>query len=204
MVLRVPTPNTEMVVANPVYKMVFLNPNKKARIEIVDVGVYRLPEKVKVYTTTPESALPTNAHGDDIGFDLRSTTNATIYGRPLGWRGLVRFILSFFKKFPNRVVIQTGFKAQPQAGFGVFVCSRSGLAAKNSVFIANAPGIIDGNYQGDISCILVNVGEQDLQIKVGDRIGQVIFLKYAIPDFVLIKDFQESNRGEQGFGSTGV
>src|ERR1035437_145960 len=74
-------------------------------------------------------------------------------------------------------LIKTGFKWAIPLGFVGMVCSRSGLAAKNSVFVLNAPGIIDSDYRGDVGIILHNAGKDVFKVHNGDRIAQMVIIK---------------------------
>lgn len=91
----------------------------------------------------------------------------------------------------------------PQGHVGL-ICSRSGLALKNGVFVLNAPGIIDADYRGELRVILCNLGEQTYSIKEGDKIAQLLIVPYADPDFIKALFLSHTNRGSNGFGSTGV
>ena len=68
----------------------------------------------------------------------------------------------------------------------------------------NAPGTIDSDYRGELKVILQNSGSQPVTIARGDRIAQVVFAKYEVPELVDVTELAESVRGPGGFGSTGV
>lgn len=102
-------------------------------------------------------------------------------------------------------LIKTGFKwAIPKGNVGI-VCSRSGLALKNSVFVLNAPGIVDSDYRGDVGVILHNAGKNKFTVNMGDRIAQMVILETSnLPVIrVLDIDVTETERSTGGFGSTG-
>lgn len=82
------------------------------------------------------------------------------------------------------------------------VCSRSGLA-KRSIFVANAPGIIDPDYRGEIQVLLYNGGVETYYIEHGDRIAQLIAIQASLSTVELVLDLDKTERGEGGCGSTG-
>lgn len=118
-------------------------------------------------------------HGS-AGYDLQASENYRIAFSP--------------------VLVKCGFSVEIQAGHVGLVCSRSGLALRNSVIVLNAPGIIDSDYQGELGVILMNFGGEDFNVKIGDRIAQLVIVPcVAVP--TLLSRF---GRGEEGFGSTGL
>ena len=86
------------------------------------------------------------------------------------------------KRF-QRLLVPTGLFVEIPQGFEVQIRSRSGLAAKNGVFVLNEPGTIDADYRGEIKVILSNQGEQDLQINDGDRICQMVLCPVVQMEF---------------------
>lgn len=104
------------------------------------------------------------------------------------------------------VMVPTGWIMQIPKGFVGMVCPRSGLAYKNSITVANSPGIIDSDYRGEVKVLLVNHGDTPFHIKGGDRIAQLVILP-VVTNMINIFKVQELDitlRGEGGFGSTGV
>jgi dUTP pyrophosphatase len=93
--------------------------------------------------------------------------------------------------------------AMPQGIVGL-VHPRSGLAAKNGITVLNAPGTVDSGYRGEVAVTLVNHSDVDFEIKRGDRIAQIVFQKYEQVRFVEVTELPGSQRGDAGFGSTGV
>ena len=81
---------------------------------------------------------------------------------------------------------------------------RSGLAFKNGITVLNTPGTIDADYRGEIGVILVNLSSQDFTINDGDRIAQMVIAKHEIAIWEKVENLDETNRGEGGFGSSGV
>jgi len=78
------------------------------------------------------------------------------------------------------------------------------LAIKNGVFALNSPGTIDSDYRGEIKIILANFGKETFIIQRGDRIAQLIVARYEKIDWELVDKLSDSERGEGGFGSTGI
>jgi dUTP pyrophosphatase len=101
-------------------------------------------------------------------------------------------------------MIPTGLAIALPAGYECQVRSRSGLAAKNGIFALNAPGTIDSDYRGEIKVILSNFGEEDFTIARGDRIAQLVVAKYETVEWDEKQELSATERGEGGFGSTGV
>lgn len=90
------------------------------------------------------------------------------------------------------------------SGYECQVRSRSGLAAKYGIFALNAPGTIDSDYRGEIKIILANFGKRPFIIHRGDRIAQLVIAKYEKIYWDIVKTLTETDRGSNGFGSTGV
>lgn len=109
---------------------------------------------------------------------------------------------------PGKVeVIPTGIKMVIPEGYEVQVRSRSGLAANSKLFVLNAPGTIDSDYRGEIAVILANFGENIFWVEPGTRIAQLVPAK--LPDVRFVEQvtldmFEDTERGEKGFGSTGL
>lgn len=101
-------------------------------------------------------------------------------------------------------IIGTGLVMEIPAGHVGLICSRSGLAAKHSVFVLNAPGVIDSDYRGEVGVILFNAGRQKWRWAAGDRIAQMLITGINLPAFVLAdSELSDTERGSGGFGSTG-
>lgn len=100
-------------------------------------------------------------------------------------------------------LIGTGLAMRPPDGHLVLICSRSGLAAR-SIFVANAPGVVDPSYTGEIKVALYNGGLEAHYVKHGDRIAQALVIPFA-SNLTLreVSDFPETERGARGFGSSG-
>lgn len=99
--------------------------------------------------------------------------------------------------------IPTGLVVVPPEGYSVFICSRSGMALKNNLFVTNAPGIIDPDYRGEVMVILYNGGHQAFYVEHDERVGQMILLPYSSFDMYELSKLDKTERGDKGFGSTG-
>lgn len=99
-------------------------------------------------------------------------------------------------------LIPTGFAMFPPKNHVLLICSRSGMA-KSSIFISNAPGVIDPDYTGDISVLLYNGSTSPHFVRHGDRIAQLLIVPFSCPPLLEVFDPPASIRGDKGFGSTG-
>jgi dUTP pyrophosphatase len=134
---------------------------------------------------TEEAALPQAQHPGDAGLDLRSTVALTVAPG-------------------ERAMVPTGVAVAIPAGHAGLVLPRSGLASKHGLTVANAPGLIDAGYRGEVMCAMVNLDRSTpVEIAVGDRIAQLVLVAVPVVAPVWVKDLPESARGEGGFGSTG-
>lgn len=102
------------------------------------------------------------------------------------------------------VMVPTGLAIAVPAGYECQVRTRSGLAAKSGIFALNAPGTIDSDYRGEVKVILSNFSDEEFTIRRGDRIAQLVIAKYEKIDWSETNNLDETERGEGGFGSTGI
>jgi dUTP pyrophosphatase len=100
-------------------------------------------------------------------------------------------------------LVPTGISIALPEGYEAQVRPRSGLALKQGVSILNTPGTVDADYRGEVGVILMNHSNEDLVIKRGDRIAQMIINKIEQVIFEEVDDLPESDRGSGGFGHTG-
>ncbi len=103
-----------------------------------------------------------------------------------------------------RVLVPVGFRMAIASGYEVQVRPRSGLALKQGLTIPNAPGTIDSDYRGPVGVIVMNLGDQPVDIAHGDRIAQFVVAPVVRARFELSDALDETDRGSGGFGSTGV
>ncbi len=104
----------------------------------------------------------------------------------------------------DKVKVPTALKMALPNGYEAQVRPRSGLAAKHGITVLNAPGTIDSDYRGEIFILLINYGKNDFLIKHGDRIAQLVITPTMQVGFCQVRALPETERGEKGFGSTGI
>lgn len=136
-----------------------------------------------VQRLSAHARLPVRGSPSAAGYDLSSAKHMVIQGH-------------------SKAVVPTDLSiAIPEGHYGR-VAPRSGLAVKH--FIDVGAGVIDSDYRGPLGVVLFNFGDNAFEIKVGDRIAQLIIEKIATPDVVDVASLNETERGAGGFGSTGV
>ena len=104
----------------------------------------------------------------------------------------------------ERTLVKTGLFISLPKGYEAQIRPRSGLAFKNGITVLNTPGTIDADYRGEIGVILVNLSSQDFTINDGDRIAQMVIAKHETAIWEEVENLDETERGEGGFGSSGV
>ncbi|WNH08578.1 dUTP diphosphatase [Thalassobellus suaedae] len=132
-------------------------------------------------------ALPHYETLASAGMDLRANISEAITLKPL-----------------ERVIVKTGLFIELPVGIEAQVRPRSGLAAKKGITVLNAPGTVDADYRGEIGVILVNLSNEDFIIENGERIAQLVIAKHERAEWIDVDELSETDRGEGGFGSTGV
>ena len=101
-------------------------------------------------------------------------------------------------------LIPTNLVLEIPVGYEGQIRPRSGLAFKSGITVLNSPGTIDSDYRGEIKVLLVNLGKDDFEIKFGDRIAQLVISKYERVNLVSAKEISDTERGDGGYGSTGI
>lgn len=104
----------------------------------------------------------------------------------------------------QRLQVPTGLILQLPDGFEGQVRPRSGLAIRHGVTLLNTPGTIDSDYRGEVKVILVNLGQEGFRLSRGDRIAQLVVAPVSQVVLKETDSFVSTDRGEGGFGSTGV
>ncbi len=130
----------------------------------------------------PEYATPLSA-----GLDLRANIDVPVTLHPM-----------------ERRIIGTGLYMALPPGFEAQVRPRSGLALKHGITVLNTPGTIDADYRGEIKVLLVNLSNEPFVINEGERIAQMVVAKHEQADFTLVSELDETERGDGGYGHTGV
>ena len=141
--------------------------------------------KVKVVNSSafalPEYQTPLSA-----GLDIRANLSDSITLSPL-----------------ERAMVPTGLFVELPEGYEMQIRPRSGLAAKHGITVLNSPGTIDADYRGEIKVILVNLSNTPFTIEPGERIAQMIVVRYEQVEWQAVESLSETERGAGGFGSTG-
>jgi dUTP pyrophosphatase len=133
----------------------------------------------------PNAALPERAHPGDAGFDLRSIEDVEVGPG-------------------ERAMVRTGVAVAIPDGHAGLVLPRSGLASKHGLTLANAPGLIDSGYRGELICSVVNLDpHESVKIARGERIAQLVVVEVPERRPGWVDELPPSSRGEGGFGSTG-
>ena len=101
-------------------------------------------------------------------------------------------------------LVPTGLRIALPVGFEAQVRPRSGLAAKAGISVLNSPGTIDSDYRGEVKVILINHSDVPFVINDGDRIAQMVIARHETASFEIVTSLDETERGQGGFGSTGV
>jgi dUTP pyrophosphatase len=131
--------------------------------------------------------LPAYATTQSAGMDLRANLDAPVTLHPM-----------------ERRLIPTGLHIALPEGYEAQVRPRSGLALKHGLTVLNAPGTIDADYRGDIGVVLINLSTEDFVVNDGERIAQLVIARYEQAELQLVEELDETERGEGGYGHTGV
>lgn len=107
------------------------------------------------------------------------------------------------KPFERRL-IPTGLHIALPAGYEAQVRPRSGLALKKGITVLNSPGTIDADYRGEVGVLLINLSQEEFVVNDGERIAQMVIARHEQGDFVVVEALDETERGEGGYGHTGV
>ncbi len=143
--------------------------------------------EVPITRHDPDAARPRYAQPGDAGADLVAAESVTL--APGGGRALVA----------------TGLSVAIPEGYAGFVQPRSGLAVRHGVTVLNTPGLIDSGYRGELKVLLVNTDPSaPFEVTRGERIAQLVIQQVAHVRFAEVEALPETERGEGGFGSTGV
>lgn len=134
----------------------------------------------------PDAQLPSRANPGDAGLDLRSVIDVQVAPG-------------------ERVMVPTGLAVAVPEGFAGLVLPRSGMATRYGLTLANAPGLIDAGYRGEVICAVVNLDrEHPVHISAGDRIAQLLVVPFATDEPEWADELPETARGQGGFGSSGT
>ena len=118
---------------------------------------------------------------DDAGYDIRTPEDRWLKAR-------------------SSITIDTGIHVEIPKGYVGFIKSKSGLYVKHDII---ADGTVDSGYSGSIKVKLTNFGTEDYHFSIGDKITQIVFQKVCLPKIAYVSEMKDTNRGANGFGSTG-
>lgn len=104
----------------------------------------------------------------------------------------------------ERALIPTGLRVQLPQGYEMQIRPRSGLALRNGITLVNTPGTVDADYRGEIGVIVINLSNESFVINDGERICQMVVSSYTRVDWMPVDRLDETERGDGGFGHTGV
>ena len=155
------------------------NPNEELGISTVDIMV-KPTNKLKV-VLDDGAFIPKRAHEDDAGLDIRSPISLWLYAH-------------------DSVVIDTGIHIEIPKGYVGMLKSKSGLNVKHGL---TSEGVIDSGYTGSIRVKLYNNSSEMYKVERGDKITQLVIFPILTPDIEVVESLEETERGNNGFGSTG-
>lgn len=143
--------------------------------------------EIPVVRCNDDLELPTYARSDDAGVDLRAAERVEI---PPGG---------------HRALVPTGLSIAIPPGYAGFIQPRSGLALRHGVTCLNTPGLIDAGYRGELKVLLINTDPGEaFTIERGDRIAQLVIQAVEHATFIEVDGLEQTERGEGGFGHTGL
>ena len=131
--------------------------------------------------------LPQYATEQSAGMDLRANLDAPVELKPM-----------------ERRLIPTGLHISLPKGYEAQVRPRSGLALKKGITVLNTPGTIDADYRGEIGVVLINLSQETFIVEDGERIAQMVIARHEQGAFIPVELLDETERGEGGYGHTGV
>jgi dUTP diphosphatase len=138
--------------------------------------------KVKVKKLKENAVVPKYAHDGDAAMDLFSTEDYVV-------------------ESGKRVLVSTGIAMELPEGYWANIRGKSGLASKKGISILG--GVIEHGYRGEYGVVVLNTGDEDFEIKVGDKIAQVIIAPVATANVEVVEELSDSERGDGAWGSTG-
>lgn len=141
--------------------------------------------QIKIELVHPEAKMPLQARAGDAGMDLFSVVELTLQPG-------------------ERALVATGIKLEMPEGYEAQVRPRSGLALKHGVTVLNSPGTVDAGYRGEVGVILINHGAEPFIVEKGMRVAQMVIQQVPMVELVAVTSVSDSERGEQGFGSSGM
>lgn len=150
--------------------------------------------KLLVKKLSENATIPTKEYDKAAGFDLYSAEDCVIPAACMGYQ--------FCHETKVTNLVKTDLSIRVPDGTYGRIAPRSGLAVKNK--ITTGAGVIDQSYTGNVGVVLFNFGNDDFSVKKGDRIAQLILEKISYERLEVVDELPNTERGEKGFGSSGV
>lgn len=185
---------------NKIKEEIGIEPDEEYRKELEDMfgmsmdemneeaAVQMLSQQIEIETIHPDAIFPSYNYPSDSGFDLYSVEEVIL--EPFG-----------------RAIIPTGLKFSFNEGYEIQVRTKSGLALNQGLIVANSPGTVDQGYTGEIKVVVFNANPTKLTVSKGMKIAQAVLCPVKNGKFVnllSVDNIGEKDRGENGFGSTGI
>ncbi len=159
-----------------IYKSALAQEGDKNMVNNVDIKVKKLHD---------DAVLPTYGSEGAAGFDFYSIDDYSVD--------------------PGKtIIVKTGLAMAIPQGLYLAVVPRSGVSVKTGIRVANSPGTVDSDYRGEIGIIVDNISNDTIQIPKGYRIAQGVIIPYFVADFDVVDELDDTVRGSNGYGSTGV
>ena len=153
-----------------------------------EFGAQVLKKTIQIKKLNSDAIIPNYNYDSDSGFDLYSTETITI--PPFG-----------------RAVVPTGISVKFDIGLEIQVRPKSGLALNLGLTVLNTPGTVDQGYSGEIKVIIFNTNPESVSVEKGMKIGQGVLcpvLNGKFVNIIEVEEFEDGERGDNGFGSTGI
>ncbi len=139
--------------------------------------------EIEIELMSSIAKVPSKKHESDIGYDISSAENIVIISNEV-------------------TLVNTGIAISLPAHCAGFVLPRSGLSTKHKITLINSPGLIDPGYTGELLVPLINHSIEDYEIKIGDRIAQLVLINTNQVEFKIVDKMPDTERNSGGFGST--
>jgi dUTP pyrophosphatase len=141
-------------------------------------------DELEIQLLHPDACPPVRLRSGDAAYDLSC-------------------VAPFVLRPGERRMVPTGIAIALPPGVAGLVLPRSGLAHRYGIGCANSPGLIDPNYRGELRVILLNHGQETYRAHAGDRIAQLLLVPFWTPELRVVDELPDSERGADGFGSSG-
>ena len=166
--------------------------NNLSTRQLVNLSTRQLVNYIKIMikinvVNKGHQQLPAYATPQSAGMDLRANIEEPVVLHPM-----------------ERKLIGTGLHIALPEGYEAQIRPRSGLALKHGITVLNSPGTVDADYRGEVMVLLINLSDKDFVVNDGERIAQMVIAKHEQGDFIEVEVLDETERGEGGYGHTGV